>query len=185
MAFSTSAMNFIAPGRQPAFGFQFGNDFGAGQHMLGTVDLGQHQRRYTRNDRRLQIAHQQPPRPVDPHQHIGAVARNLRDGALDQRPRMRFLRRRDRVFQIQNDRVGATIGAGADEFFRRHRNEHQGPPHRQIVAHCSALLDHALGRQRGQPGGIIADRLQHRSRVLPERRARPSAAVPAFPTAAG
>jgi hypothetical protein len=91
--------------------------------VLGAVDLGQHQRRHTRNDRRLEVAHQQPPGPVDAHQHIGAVARHARDGIGYQRARALFLRRRDRVLQIEDDRVGAAIGTGVDEFLRRDRNE--------------------------------------------------------------
>ena len=121
--------------RQAAFGFQFGDDFGTGEDVFGAVDLGQHDRGDAGDHGGFQIAHQQTPRAVDPHHDIGAVAVDLRNRPGDQGSGMFLLRGCNRILQVQDDRVGPSVGPGAHEFVGRDRNEHQGPPHRQIVAH--------------------------------------------------
>ena len=48
-----------------------------------------------------------------------------------------LLRRCDRVLQVQDDAVSTAVRAGADEFFRRDRNEQEGTPGGEVVAHGS------------------------------------------------
>ena len=126
--------------RQAAFGFQFIDDGFDRLDVFGAVHLGQHQRGHTGDDGGFQIAHQQAPGAVHTHQHIGAVAVHLRDRVGDQGARTLLLGRRDRVLQIQDDGVGAAVGAGLDEFLGRDRHEHQGSPGWQVITHGQASL---------------------------------------------
>ena len=116
---STSTANCIAAGWQISFGFQFLDDVGDRQDVFGAVHLGQHQRRDARDHGGLQIAHQQAPRAVDPDQHVAAVARDLWDGIGDQGACAVFLRRRDGVFQVEDDAIRAAVGTGAARISRR------------------------------------------------------------------
>ena len=116
--------------RQAAFGLEFLDDFGDGVDMFRAVHLGEHQRGDAGDHRGLHIAHQQAPRPVDPHQHVAAVARHLRDGIVDQRAGMLLLRRRDRVLQVEDDAVCAAIGTGTHELLGGHRHEQERAPGR-------------------------------------------------------
>ena len=82
---------FDVTGGQVSFRLQFVDHFGDRQHVFGAVNLGQHQSGHTRNDRGLDIAHHHSPGPVDPHQHVRAVARHMRNGIGDQGARVIFL----------------------------------------------------------------------------------------------
>ncbi len=134
-AVSTSTTNWIVPGLQAALGFQFRNDVGAGQHVFRAVHLGEHQRGDARDHGRLDVADQHAPRAIDAHQHVGTVARHVRDGIGDQGAGLFLLRWRHRVLEVEDDSVGAAIRAGADEFLRGDRHEQERAPRGQVIAH--------------------------------------------------
>ena len=122
--------------------------------MFRTVHLGEHQRGDAGDHRGFQIAHQQAPRTVDPHQHVAAVARDLRDGVGDQRAGVRLLRRCDGVLEVEDDAVGAAVGAGTHEFLRGDRHEEERTPGGQVGAHgmvsqcrCDERSGEAISRQ--------------------------------------
>jgi hypothetical protein len=120
------------PRRDAALGFDFVEDFGDRPDMLGAVDLWQRQCLHPRPDRRFEVAHRQPPRPVDADDDIGAAARHDLGSFGNEFPRPRLFRLGDAVFEVEDDRVGAAPGGAADKTPGGDRHEQERAPDRQV-----------------------------------------------------
>jgi len=117
-----------------------GHQLGQQPHVLGAHDLGQHQCRDARHHGRLDVGYRQFERPVDAHDHVGAVLRHPRHGGGDRGTRFGLLGRDDRILEIEDQSVG-TAGMGlGDEAFGQYRHEHQRTPvGRGMTCHFMAL----------------------------------------------
>ncbi len=134
-AVSTSTTNWIAAGGEAAFGLQFVDDVGDGLDVFGAVHLGEHQRRDARDHRGFEVAHQQAPGTIDAHQHVGALAGDLRNGVGDQGARTFLLRWGDGVLEVEDDAIGAAVGAGLHEFIGGDGHEEKRTPGWKVGAH--------------------------------------------------
>ena len=104
--------------------------------MLGALGLGQRERQHARADHRFEVAHGHPQRPVDAHHDIGAAARHRLHRLRHQRPRPVLLRGRDRILEIEDDRVGAAPRRAVDKAALGDRHKQQRAPDGQIVVHA-------------------------------------------------
>jgi hypothetical protein len=93
--------------------------------MLGAINFGEGQCQHPRADRRLDVAHRKPQRPVDADDDVGAAARDDLGRLRHQGARPLLLGGGDAVFQIEDDRVGAAPCRTVDKPLGGHRDEQQ------------------------------------------------------------
>ncbi len=91
--------------------------------VLGAHDLGQHQCRDARHHRRCDVGNGQFERTIDAHHDIGAVLGNPGHGGRQRLARGILVRGNDRIFEIEDERVGATRVRLGEEAFRKDRDE--------------------------------------------------------------
>jgi hypothetical protein len=113
------------PRHHAALDLDLVDDLGEEPHVLGAVDLGQGQGQYAGTDRRLDVAHRHAQRPIDADHDIGAAAGHDLGCLRHQSARPFLLRGGDAVFEIEDDRVGATPSRAVDKALGGHRHEQQ------------------------------------------------------------
>jgi len=96
------------------------------------ISLRQRDRGDGRADDGFEVAHRHAHRPIDAYNDIGAAARHQRGRLHNERAGMFFLRRGDRILEVEDDRVGPALRGALDKAPLRYRHEQHRAPHRQV-----------------------------------------------------
>ena len=116
------------PVRKAAFPLHLVDDLRDRRHVCCGLELREDEATNVRADGRLDVAHGEPPRPVDADEHVGARLTDGRGCVGDQSARAFLLRRRDAVLELEDQRVGAAGVRLRDEPLRGHGDvEHRAP----------------------------------------------------------
>ena len=114
--------------RQALLRLDFGDDLVDLLHMRRRIGHRQQQRHHVFGDRRLDILHRQPPGAVDADCHVQALVRQALGYSRQGGARCVLGVRRNRVLQVEDDRVGAGGRGLLDKFLGcRGHEQHRAP----------------------------------------------------------
>ena len=116
------------PGRNAAFRLQLRNRLAERDDVVRAVHHRAEQGGELRDHDRLQVAHREPPRPVDPHQGVDAAPREAAHDVGRGAPGGILGVRRHRVLEVEDQRVRADFRTLGDKPLGRRRHEELRPP---------------------------------------------------------
>ena len=104
------------------------------------IDLRERNAVHVGRDRMLQVANSEREWPVDSHDHVGSAALHAGCGFFHESSRAFLFRRRDAVFEVELDHVGAARVRLVDVLVDVHRHVHERAPDREIGVHEMSFI---------------------------------------------
>ena len=114
-----------------ALGLDLSQHLGHTEDEGGIRDLGQTHRHDRGAHHCFEVANEQSPGPIDPHDHIAACLRKPIGDRRYTGPRLLFLGRADTVFEIDLQDIGWLAQGAVDESVADGRHEEDRAPHGQ------------------------------------------------------